>query len=88
MPEVSRFYGIIARMQSERGGKHHKPHIHALYSEYEIVIAFDGEVLEGCFPMKQRKILEAWIMIHEDELIENWNLLNSGEGFFKIEPLK
>lgn len=39
-------YGIIIRMQSERGGKHNKPHIHAIYGEAEIVVALDGEVLE------------------------------------------
>lgn len=26
MPALSMFYGIIVRMQSERGGKHNKPH--------------------------------------------------------------
>ncbi len=30
MPALSMFYGIIVRMQSEKGGKHRKPHIHAL----------------------------------------------------------
>ena len=37
-------------MQSEKGGKHHKPHIHAIYGDYELVIALDGEVLEGEMP--------------------------------------
>lgn len=27
MPTLSMFYGIIIRMQSERGGKHNLPHI-------------------------------------------------------------
>ena len=30
MPALSMFLGIIVRMQSEKGGKHNKPHIHAL----------------------------------------------------------
>ena len=42
MPTLSMFYGIIVRMQSERGGKHHKPHIHCLYGDYEVVVALDG----------------------------------------------
>ena len=50
MPALSMFFGIIVRMQSERGGKHHKAHIHAIYNDYEIVIALDGEILEGSFP--------------------------------------
>ena len=88
MPALSMFYGIIVRMQSEKGGKHHKPHIHALYRDDEIVIALDGEVLEGHFPTRQLKMLEGWMAIHEDELMANWKILSEGEGYFKIDPLK
>lgn len=88
MPALSMFFGIIVRMQSERGGKHNKPHIHALYGDDEIVVTVEGEVLEGKFPSKQMKLLLAWIAIHEDELRANWELLSNGEGYFKIEPLR
>ena len=82
------FYGIIVRMHSERGGKHNKPHIYAIYGDVEIVVSLDGEVLEGAFPAKQQKLLIAWIAIHEDELRANWQMLSNGEGYFKIEPLR
>ena len=88
MPALSMFYGIIVRMQSERGGKHNKPHIHAIYGDEELVVTIDGEVLEGVFPNKQQKLLMAWIAIHEDELRANWQMLSNGEGYFKIEPLR
>lgn len=81
-------FGIIVRMQSERGGKHHKAHIHALYGDFEIVIALDGEILEGDFPTKQLKMLEGWMAIHEDELAANWRMLSDGDGYFKIDPLR
>lgn len=88
MPTLSMFYGIIIRMQSEKGGKHNQPHIHALYGDSEVVVSLSGEILEGKFPNKQLKLLVAWIAIHEDELNANWKLLSDGEGYFKIEPLK
>lgn len=88
MPALSMFYGIVVRMQSERGGKHNKPHIHAIYGEEEIVVTFEGEILEGNFPNKQLKLLMAWIAIHEEELQDNWTRLSAGEGYFKIEPLR
>ena len=88
MPALSMFYGIIVRMQSEKGGKHNSPHIHAIYGDEEIVIALDGEILEGSFPKKQLKLLEAWMAIHEEELKANWSMLSAGDGYFKIEPLK
>lgn len=88
MPALSMFFGIIVRMQSEKGGRHNKPHIHALYGDEEIVVSVEGEILEGNFPIKQTKLLLAWIAIHEDELRANWELLSNGEGYFKIEPLR
>lgn len=88
MPTLSMFYGIIIRMQREIGGKHHKPHIHCIYGDDEIVIALDGEILEGSIPNKKLKLVEAWIAIHEDELNANWKLLSDGDGYFKIEPLR
>ena len=81
MPALSMFYGIIVRMQSEKGGKHSKPHIHALYGEEEIIVSLNGEVLEGKFPNRQLKMLLAWMTIHEDELYANWKMLSEGEGY-------
>ncbi len=67
-----------------------KPHLHALYGDYEIVMGINGngEVLEGSFPNKQMKLLLAWMAIHEDELQANWELLKNGDGYFKIDPLR
>lgn len=88
MPALSMFFGIIVRMQSEKGGRHNKPHVHALYGDNEIIVGIDGDVLEGCFPKKQMKLLLAWMAIHEEELQANWKLLSNGDGYFKIEPLR
>ncbi len=88
MPVLSTFFGIIVRMYHEVGGKHNLPHIHAEYSGEEVVMAFDGTVLEGSFPKNKLKLLEAWIEIHRDDLEANWKLLSCGEQHFRIDPLK
>lgn len=88
MPVLSMFYGIIIRMQSEKGGKHHLPHIHVICGDDESVFSLEGELIEGTIAASKRKLVEAWIEIHRDELIANWKLLDEGEQFFKIEPLK
>ena len=75
-------------MQSEKGGRHNKPHIHAIYGNEEVVVGIDGEVLEGKLPNKQMKLLLAWMAIHEEELNANWKLLSHGDGYFKIDPLR
>jgi len=88
MPALSMFYGIIIRMQSEKGGKHHLPHIHVICGDDESVFSLEGNLLEGTIATSKRKLVEAWIEIHRDELMADWKLLEEGEQFFKIEPLK
>ena len=88
MPVLSMFYGIIIRMQSERGGKHHIPHIHVIYGDSESVFSLEGEQIDGEIPANKKKLVEAWIEIHKEDLQANWKLLDEGLPFFKIEPLK
>ena len=88
MPVLSMFYGIIVRMQSEKGGKHHEPHIHCICGNDELVMSLNGDVIEGSLPKNKQKLVEAWVTLHEDELRANWQMLSEGEGFFKIDPLK
>ena len=89
MPVISMFYGIIVLMFFFDNKKHHRPHIHAQYGEYEVIIAIDdGEVLEGELPKPKMKLVQAWIEIHRDELAADWRLAVEGQQPFKIEPLK
>ena len=88
MPTLSMFYGIIVRMYRELGGKHHAPHIHVLYGEDEAIFDFEGNIIDGNIPRKQKQLAIAWILIHQEELQANWQLLLNGEEFFKIEPLR
>lgn len=89
MPEVSRFYGIVIRMYSERGARHRQPHFHAYFGEWTATIAIDSLAnLGGALPAPQRRLVDAWAEIHRAELLENWTLLNSGRPGFKIEPLR
>jgi len=45
-------------------------------------------VLAGDFPAKQLRMGIAWIDIHKDELIADWELAVSGEEPFRIAPLQ
>lgn len=88
MPIISMFFGIIVRMYREINGKHNLPHLHAEYQGEQIVVSLDGDVLEGSIPPKKLKLLLAWMEIHYDELLADWNLLYNGEEFFRIDPLR
>ncbi len=89
MPTISMFYGIIIRMMFMDTQQHHLPHIHVEYQGREAVIAIPvGDVLEGTLPAKKLRLVQAWIDIHEEELMANWSLAVKGETIFPIAPLR
>lgn len=47
----------------------------------------DGEILAGELPRKQLRLVQAWIELHRDELVADWELAVSGENPYKVEPL-
>jgi len=88
MPTLSMFYGIIIRMYFAPK-EHNPPHIHVYYQDFTSTIGIqDGIVLEGEIPSKPLRLIQAWIEIHKDELLADWQLCQNGEKPFKIEPLK
>ncbi len=61
---------------------------YARYSGLEASIRIDdGELLAGELPRKQMRLVQAWIELHRDELVADWELAVSGEMPFKIAPL-
>lgn len=60
--------------------KHKLPHIHVKYQDDEVIVSIpDGTVLDGKIPPAKMKLLQAWIEIHKDELVADWELAVSGE---------
>ena len=89
MPAISMFYGIIIYMYFMDNKQHKLPHIHVKYQEYEVIVEIpNGDILEGNIPKPKMKLLKAWVEIHQDELIADWELAVSGEQPFKIDPLR
>ena len=88
MPIISQFYGILIYIYKEIGGPHNVPHFHAKYAEYEIVYDFEGNILAGDVPNKQRKLIEAWCVLHSDELDAAWTAWNESGEIVRIEGLR
>lgn len=88
MPTLSVFYGIKVMMYFMDNQEHHTPHFHVKYAEYKASIAIEsGEMIVGNFPKKKLKLVQAWVELHQEELITNWKLASEGEQINKIEPL-
>jgi len=89
MPVISMFYGIIVLMYYYETDKHHLPHIHIKYAEFTCIISIeDGEILGGDLPKNKLKLVIAWMEIHRDELMANWQLAINGSTLFNIKPLQ
>ncbi len=69
--------------------QHQMPHIYVCYQDAEAVLEIPtGMLLEGSLPKSKMKLIEAWIEIHSDELMADWQLALNGEAVFKIDPLR
>lgn len=85
MPELSRFLGIVIAMYFN---DHNPPHFHVLYNEYDAEIEIRNlTVLNGKLPARVLGLAMEWAEIHKDELMDNWNLLQTGKKYNKIQPL-
>lgn len=89
MAIISMFYGIIISMYYLDRQRHHLAHIHVRYQEQEAVITIpDGAVIDGELKANKLKLVQAWIEIHQEDLMADWELASQGQTIFKIEPLR
>ena len=68
---------------------HNPPHFHAQYQDQEAMISIrDGAVIEGGLPRQLIRHAQEWRLLHEAELMANWEVLASGVGQTnRIAPL-
>lgn len=89
MAVISMFYGIIVSLYFFDDRRHKLPHIHVSYQGQEAVIAIpSGDLIEGEIRSDKLKLVQAWIEIHRDEIMADWELASQGQAIFKIDPLK
>ena len=88
MPELCRFEGMIIRMLYKDNVQHNKPHIHVVCGEYKASIGLDGELIAGLLPVKKLALVQAWIILREEQLYAAWNHAVREIPFGKIEPLR
>lgn len=85
MPEISLFGGICITMYYS---DHNPPHFHAEYGSFKALIDIQrGYVIKGALPSRQLKYVLAWCEMHQDELMQNWELAKDAQPLNKIAPL-
>jgi hypothetical protein len=89
MPTISMFYGIVICLYFFDDERHKLPHIHAKYQGSEASFSIlDGSVLSGDIPLTKMRLVQAWIEIHRESLLADWELAVNGQTPFAIEPLR
>ena len=83
MPAISMFYGIVIYLYFYDDERHNQPPIHAKYQHDEASFAMlDGAVLAGRLPLAKAKLVQAWIEIHRESFLADWELaVNGGNAF-------
>ncbi len=86
MPEVSRFFGIVIAIFYN---DHNPPHFYARYGEYKAAIDIRSmQILEGDLPPRALGLVVEWAALHQDELLQDWELAGCEQQPLAIEPLR
>jgi hypothetical protein len=86
MPTISEFYGILILMYYN---DHAPPHFHARYAEHEALIQIRPlGILQGKLPPKALSLVMEWATIHQEELMNDWDLAEKLKSLEKIAPLE
>lgn len=71
--------------------EHAPAHFHAEYGEYgeyEITVEIETGIVTGRFPRRALAVVLEWYVLHQDELMANWNAALNRKPLSKIEPLE
>jgi len=85
MPTISVFFGIVIKMFYD---DHNPPHFHAEYQGEMAVFDFRGNILRGNIRSRTAvRLIREWVDLRQTELERNWDRMQEGEEFTKIDPL-
>ena len=86
MPTISTFYGIFIRMFFN---DHAPPHFHVQYAEYKATIDIQKlEIDDGELPRRAKELVLDWAELHQQELLDDWQLCMNKQQPRPIAPLK
>ena len=85
MPEICRFLGIVITIFYN---DHGPPHFHAVYGESAVTISIHEGDVNGDFPRRALRLVLEWYRLHEEELLENWELAKQRKPLKQIAPLE
>jgi Domain of unknown function (DUF4160) len=68
---------------------HPPPHFHVRYSQQKAIISIETlEILEGKLSSRAFKLILEWATLHQNELMENWELARDNQILNSVLPLE
>ncbi len=86
MPTISAFYGLIIQMYFR---EHAPPHFHVKYGDYKAVVDIGRlELTDGQLPRRATHLVLDWAELHQQELLNDWDLCQALQNPKPIAPLE
>lgn len=85
MPIISRFFGIMIYMYWR---EHSPAHFHAKYQDWEISVDVESGIVKGQMGKKAISLIQEWRVLHQEELMRDWDLAMNKKELHHIEPLE
>ncbi len=86
MPEISRFFGIIIAMYFD---DHGPAHFYVRYGQQKALFDIEKLVLlHGELSPRVLSLTNEWAKLHQQELLEDWELAKKHAPLKKISPLE
>jgi hypothetical protein len=86
VPEISRVFGIVIRMFYN---DHDPPHFHTVYGEHEALVKIETlSVHRGALPRRALALVVERVILHRNELRQDWDLARTGKQPRSIAPLE
>ena len=67
---------------------HNPPHFHARYGEMKALFDFQGSLIEGNLSPKALILVREWAALHQNDLNNNWERMQTGKHPLPIQPLE
>ncbi|MGS0743037.1 DUF4160 domain-containing protein [Glaciimonas sp. GG7] len=86
MPTISAFYDLLIQMFFE---DHSPPHFHVKYAQFKAVIDIKELVLiVGKLPRRALSLVLDWAQLHQNALLDDWQLCQDMQTPKPIAPLE
>ena len=68
---------------------HLPPHFHVRYNQQKAIVSINTlDILAGKLTSRVTKLVTEWAIMHQTELLENWELALNNQPLKKIIPLE